>query len=705
MNDDAGNHFRLGCDIGGTFTDFVLYDARDGSLKLEKCLTTPHDPSDAVLQGVGQLIETQPDYLAHTAQILHGTTLVINAVLERRGDKTALLTTEGFRDVLEIGTERRFDLYDLQQQYPDPLVSRDLRFGVRERVAADGRILVEIDEAEIETLAALLRQEEVQSIAVCLLHAFSEPANERRLRGLLEEKLPGVSISLSSDVLPEINEFTRSSTTVVNAYCKPLMTRYLSSLKTRLGNKGLAGELLVMLSSGGVASVDTGCEFPARMIESGPVGGVILAQHIKDLCGLKDAFAFDMGGTTAKICIIEGDALPRATLYEVGRTARFKPGSGIPVKVPCVDLLEIGTGGGSIAGINALELLQVGPRSAGSEPGPACYGRGGENPTVTDADLVLGYLDPDFFLGGEMKLDVAAARAAIETKVAKPLGLGIEQAAFGISDAANESMAAATRMYAAERGVDPSELALVASGGAGPVHCYGLSAKLGVREIIVPTAVGVASALGFLVAPVSYDLVRTFKTGLADLRLNDLTAAFDELKAEARIVLAKAGEKQEPTFRLSVDIRYVGQGFELNVELPDTPPENIPFQDLFSDTYAAHFGRAFEGNAFELVNLRLIASGPTPRSPFHTPAAATTGQYLKGQRDAWCPIEEGFVPHDVYDRYTLPTGKPLSGPAIFEERESTVVVGTGALAHVDEHGLLRVRLPNQAGQISREAAE
>ncbi len=695
MATSHANTYRIGCDIGGTFTDFVLYDARDGSLQLRKCLTTPSDPSEAVIQGVSELQEAVPDCLSKTAQVLHGTTLVINAVLERKGEKTALLTTQGFRDVLEIGTERRYDLYDLQQTYPEPLVPRDLRIGIRERTGADGQILLEIDEAQIAEVAETLSQEDVRSVAVCLLHSFTEPANEQRLGQLLQKILPDLSVSLSCEVLPEINEFTRTSTTVVNAYCKPLMTRYLTSLDHRLQAKGLAGVLNVILSSGGVASVDTGSNFPARMIESGPVGGVILAQHIKQLCDLKDAFAFDMGGTTAKICIIEGDTLPRTSLYEVARTARFKPGSGIPVKVPCVDLLEIGTGGGSIAGINALDLLQVGPHSAGSEPGPACYGQGGENPTVTDADLVLGYLDPEFFLGGDMRLDVDAAKSAIDAKVARPLGLGIPDAAFGIHDAANESMAAATRMYAAERGLEASELALVASGGAGPVHCYGLAAKLGVREIIIPTAVGVASALGFLVAPVSYDLVRTFKTALADLDTNRLETAFAELESEARSIMSKAGEEAEPFFRRSVDIRYVGQGYEINVDLAETQYDVGELQSLFGSTYAEQFGRAFDGNAFELVNLRLIATGPTPTSPFR--AVQPTGDpFLKGTREAWCPQQGRYVAHQVYDRYAVPPGKSLAGPAIFEERESTVVVGTGAQVYVDENGLLRIHLPETA---------
>ena len=701
---DSSKCYRLGCDIGGTFTDFVLLDEADGSIRLEKCLTTPRDPAEAVLRGVGRFEARQPGIVAATRQILHGTTLVINAVLERKGAKTALITTEGFRDVLEIGTERRYDLYDLQQQYPEPLIPRDLRFGVTERLLQDGSVLTPLDTDQVRGLKEALRGQGVDSVAICLLHAYVNPAHERLLRDLLTADWPDLSVSLSSDVLPEINEYTRTSTTAVNAYCKPLMAGYLASLEGRLTDKAFRGQLLVMLSNGGVASVDTGRSYPVRMIESGPVGGVILAHHVRDLCGLNGVFAFDMGGTTVKICIIDGDTLPRTSRYEVARTSRFKPGSGIPVKVPCGDLLEVGPGGGSIAQINDLDLLQVGPRSAGSEPGPACYGRGGRNATVTDADLVLGYLDPDFFLGGEMALDPTAARQAISDNIAKPLGLSVEEAAFGIHETANESMAAATRMYASECGIDPRELGLVASGGAGPVHCYGLSAKLGVRDIIVPPAVGVASALGFLIAPASYDLVRTFKSTLATLTIGDFEDTFLSLEREAADVLARADDTADPTFLRSVDIRYVGQGYEVNIPLPAGRPDIAALERLFSQTYASLFGRAFDGNAFEIVNLRLIATGTVPASPLGR-FAPRDGPGIKGQRPAWCPIEGAYVPHTVYNRDTLALGHTLKGPAIVEERESTVVIGAGAMARVDAHGLLHVRLPEPNTGAIRESTD
>ncbi|MDP6704987.1 MAG: hydantoinase/oxoprolinase family protein [Alphaproteobacteria bacterium] len=686
--------YRLGCDIGGTFTDFVLLDEATGEMRVEKCLTTPADPSTGVMNGVGLLDERVPGFLAETLQVLHGTTLVINAVLERKGAKTALITTEGFRDVLEIASERRYDLYDLQQQYPAPLVPRYLRRGLEERLRSDGLVLTPLDTDGLDAIAADFASESVEAVAVCLLHSYRSPAHEQAVEKRLGELLPGISVSISSDVLPEINEYARTSTTVVNAYTKPLMARYLASLEDRLAVAELEGQLLIMLSSGGVASVETASRYPVRVIESGPVGGVIVSQHIKNLAGIDAAFSFDMGGTTAKLCLLEGDEPHRATEYEVARVHRFKAGSGIPIKVPCVDLLEIGAGGGSIAEINPLGLLQVGPESAGAAPGPACYGQGGERPTVTDADLVLGFLNEDYFLGGTMDLDRQASRDAIGHRVAEPLGLDIERAAWGIHDSVNESMASATKMYAAERGVDCASLALVASGGAGPVHCYGLARKLGIREIVVPPAVGVASAIGFLAAPVSYDLVRTHKTPLASADLAEIDARFEAMRREAVDTLARAGEPAVAAVERSFDIRYVGQGYEINVAVGTDAVAAVGRErllDRFKETYEALFGRAFPENEFEIVNLRLIARGPRPESPLR-PREAVGGTALKGSRPAYCPQAQAFVAHAVYDRYALAPGATFAGPAIVEERESTSIVGTGARARVDDLGLLRIQM-------------
>jgi N-methylhydantoinase A len=686
--------YRVGSDIGGTFTDFVVFDEATGELHLEKCLTTPDDPSVAVIDGVRSLNASLPGFLGETARVFHGTTLVINAVVERKGARTALLTTDGFRDVLAIGSERRYDLYDLQQQYPEPLVPRRLRLGIRERLRRDGQVLVPLDRAQATEVIAVLRAAGVESVAVCLLHAYANSDHERQLRDLLGEGLPDAAVSLSAEVLPEINEYTRTSTTVVNAYCKPLMDSYLSTLLDGLGAEGLSGDLLIMLSSGGVTAVDTARRYPVRVIESGPVGGVIMSQHVKNLAGIDNAFAFDMGGTTAKLCLLEGDTIRRTGEYEVARVHRFKSGSGIPIKVPCIDLLEIGAGGGSIAAINPLNLLQVGPESAGAAPGPACYGGGGGRPTVTDADLLLGYLDPGYFLGGAMPLDAEASRRAIHEHIGRPLGIDDTLAAWGIHDAVNESMAAASKMYAAERGVDPAGLALIASGGAGPVHCFGLARKLGIRRVVIPVAVGVASAVGFLVAPVSYDLVRTHKVPLADADLGVVEALYRELEVEATAVMVKAGEGDAPNYLRSADIRYVGQGYEINVPLPSGSVETLgrqALQDHFRAAYEEIFGRIFQDNQFEIVNLRLIARGAEPDSPVRRRRVAA-GEALKGRRPAYDHGQRAFVEHRVYDRHAVPADLPIEGPAIIEERESTTVIGAGGRARIDDHGLIHIEI-------------
>ena len=689
--------FRLGCDIGGTFTDFVLFDTHNGELHLEKCLTTPQDPSEGVLNGIAALRQRVPGFLGQVEQVLHGTTLVINAVIERKGAKTGFITTDGFRDILQIGTERRYDVYDLQQQYPEPLVPRRRRIGITERIRSDGAILVPLDRAAIDAVAARFSEEGVESVAICLLHAYRNPVHEEVVEAQLRALMPKLAISTSSKVLPEINEYARASTTVVNAYTQPLMRHYLQDLERRLVELGFGGRILVMLSSGGVTSVETAAEFPVRVIESGPVGGVIMGHHVRKKAGLGSAIAFDMGGTTAKVCLLEGDEPHRASEYEVARVHRFKRGSGIPIKVPCVDLLEIGTGGGSIAKVGPLGLLEVGPQSAGADPGPACYGRGGTKPTVTDADLLLGYLDAAHFLGGTMVLDRDASRRAIINEVAKPLDLDVERAAWGIHELANESMAAAARIYVAERGANAARMVLVATGGAGPVHAYGLAAKLGIGQLIVPPAVGVASAVGFLAAPVSYDLVQTYKMPLPRADLGHLDRLFDELQAQATKTLAKAGSVAVH-FERSCDIRYVGQGYEIKVRLPGTPLAGLgkdALAERFRDTYTRSFGNAIAHNEFEIVNVRLIARGPDLGSPLQ-PRQPKRGGALKGRRSAYCARQAKFVEHAVYDRYALAPGLAIDGPAIFEERESTTIVGTGGRAQADELGLLRIDVA-QAG--------
>jgi N-methylhydantoinase A len=462
--------YRLGCDIGGTFTDFVLLDDRTGDLHIHKCLTTPQDPSDAVEQGIRALAARLPGMVDKLDEVIHGTTLVINSIIERKGARTGLITTKGFRDVLELGREIRYAPYDVFAEFPKPLVPRRLRLEVDERVRSDGTVVKALDPAEARAVIERLVAMGVESVAVCLLNSFENPAHEKLLKALLAELAPQLSVSISYDVLPQIREYERTSTTATNAYVKPLTGRYLTKLSQRLESLGSKGKLFIMLSSGGVTSVDTAAEFPVRIIESGPTAAVIAGQYYGKLFGISEMFCFDMGGTTAKSCLIQHGVAGVVPTFEVGRVQRFMKGSGLSIQVPVVDLMEIGAGGGSIARVSRMGTLQVGPDSSGAEPGPICYGRGGTEPGVTDADLLLGYLDENYFLGGEMKLDRAAARKGIEERIAKPLGVSYLQAVWGIHDLINETMAAAAKTHIAEKGGNPKLVTVVAFGGAGPVH-------------------------------------------------------------------------------------------------------------------------------------------------------------------------------------------------------------------------------------------
>ncbi|MBI5583471.1 MAG: hydantoinase/oxoprolinase family protein, partial [Deltaproteobacteria bacterium] len=493
----ADKHYRLGCDIGGTFTDFVLLDDHTGEIKTGKCLTTPQDPSDAVEEGMRMLEATTPAFVARLDELIHGTTLVINAIIERKGARTGLITTKGFRDVLEIGREMRYAPYDIFAEFPRPLIPRRFRLEVDERVRSDGTVLKALDPEEARGIVRTLTQMGVESIAVCLLNSFENPSHELLLKEIIEQEAPNLSVSISYHVLPQIKEYERTSTTVTNAYVKPLTGRYLTKLAGRLESIGFQGKLFIMLSSGGVTSLETAAEFPVRIIESGPTAAVIAGQYYGKHFNISEMFCFDMGGTTAKSCLIQKGVAGVVPTFEVGRVQRFMKGSGLTIQVPVVDLMEIGAGGGSMAKVSKLGTLQVGPESSGAAPGPICYGRGGTDPCVTDADLLLGYLDEDYFLGGTMKLDQEGARRGVEEKIAKPLGVSFIQAVWGVHDLINETMAAAAKTHIAEKGGNPRLVTIVAFGGAGPVHAYGLAKKLGAPRLLVPPNAGVGSAMGF----------------------------------------------------------------------------------------------------------------------------------------------------------------------------------------------------------------
>jgi len=682
---------RIGVDIGGTFTDLVLVDEVTGAVSVAKLLTTPKEPAQAVEQGVMTLLHEAGRGPASVAALIHGTTLATNALIERKGAKTGLLTTAGFRDTLEIGREGRYDMYDLFIDPPAPLVPRHLRLEVRERLLADGSVLTPLDAASArEAIAALLAQG-VEAIAISLLHAYRNPAHELELAALVAEMAPGLPVSRSSEIVPEIREFERTSTTVANVYVMPLMARYLEDLERKIRELGVPGPFYIMLSSGGIATPETAKRAPIRLVESGPAAGALAAARLARRAGESRMLSFDMGGTTAKACVIDKGEPLVARELEVARADRFKKGSGLPIRVPVIEMIEIGAGGGSIARIDSLGLLKVGPDSAGADPGPACYAQGGHEPTVTDADLVLGYLDPEFFLGGRMRLDVEASRRAIEARVAKPLGLGLLEAAWGIHRVVNENMAAAARIHGIERGKDLRAYPLFAFGGAGPVHAWAVGRILRVPRVLVPFGAGAVSAYGLLAAPLAFDFVRTAPQRLDAADWNGINALFTEMEAEGRIVLRDSGLADgDITVRRSAEMRYVGQGHEVEVDVPASalaPASLDPLTAAFEAAYRALYSRTPLGVAIEALNWRTVLSGPPPDFSIEDSAQAAAGpdpgDVIKKRRPAYFAEAAGYVDTPVYDRYRLAPGTRLSGPAIIEERESTTVIGPGARVVVD----------------------
>lgn len=690
---------RVGIDVGGTFTDFVLLNESTGETHSHKCLTTPADPAEAILEGLGALERMRPGTIASLEEVIHGTTLVINAILERKGARTGLLTTGGFRDVLELGRELRYAAYDPRAPMPEPLVSRERRLEVRERVRADGSILQPLEPDSVSASLASLKADGVESIAVCLLNSFENPRHEFEIKRLIAEQLPGVSVSISYEVLPQIREYERTSTTVANAYVKPLTEKYLSSLRQRLAAQGFRGRLFIMLSSGGVTSADIAAAYPVRIIESGPCAAVIAGQYFSKLFNLPDMLCFDMGGTTAKSCLIQNGAAEIVPRFEVGRVQRFQKGSGLTLQVPVVDLMEIGAGGGSIARHSRVGTLQVGPQSAGAEPGPICYGRGGTAPTVTDADLLLGYLDADYFLGGSMQLDFAAARKGIAERIAEPLGIPLLQAAWGIHDLINETMAAAAKTHIAERGGNAQRVTIAGFGGAGPVHMYGLARKLGAPRLLVPPNAGVGSALGFFTALRAFDVVRSHKTPLRGADFAALEELFRGLEDSAATALRSSGVANAVNFERAVDMRFIGQGSETTLALAPVDFSTLGAEEVrerFDAVYAKLYGRTYPECDVEFVSFRVRASLPVKllELPKLKPvSAASAVSALKGRRQAYCPLAGAMIAHMVYDRYRLAPGMQLSGPAIIEERESTIVVGAKGRARVDDYGFLWVDLP------------
>ena len=617
--------------------------------------------------------------------IIHGTTLVTNALIERKGARTALLTTQGFRDAVAIGTEHRYDMYDIFIEKPEPLVPRNLRYGVRERVFDDGSVVVELDEEQVRSIVAELRERGIEAVAVSFLHSFRNPVNERRACEILAEEAPEITVSLSSEVAPEIREYERTSTTIANVYVRPLVERYLRVLEERLRRLGFDGSLYIMLSNGGTASVETASNFPSRLLESGPAAGALAAAFYGQETGFSDVLSFDMGGTTAKACLIEGGEPLSSTEFEVARVYRFKKGSGLPVKTSVIEMIEIGAGGGSVARVGALGLPKVGPESAGAEPGPACYGRGGDEPTVTDADLVLGYLDPDFFLGGRMRLDREAALKAIEERIARPLGLDPVEAAWGMHQVVNENMANASRVHAIERGKDPRAYPLFAFGGAGPVHAYRVARALGVPGFIAPLGAGATSAFGFLCAPLLFDFVRSLYSRLDELDWAQVNGALEEMEAEGRDLLHASGVADIRVRRLC-EMRYMGQGHEVTVEVPDGqlgPGDADRLTGLYRKEYRRLYNREGPDVPLEAMTWRLEVAAPRPQIQLAGEQNGATSEAQKGVREIYLPEADGFKEVPVYDRYRLEPGAIFEGPAVVEERESTAILGPEGRAEID----------------------
>jgi N-methylhydantoinase A/oxoprolinase/acetone carboxylase beta subunit len=690
----AGATYRLGIDIGGTFTDFVLYDLGGGGVATYKTLTTPDEPARAVIEGWRALLDRVGGAGRDVELVIHGTTLITNALIERKGARAALLTTEGFRDILDTQREMRYDIYDLHAPPVEPLIPRPLRVELEERIGALGQVLIPLTPERLAAATARLRALEPEAVGVCLLHAYRNPEHEQAARAWLADHLPGVAVSLSSEVAPEIREYERMSTVVANAYVQPLAARYLAALAEALRDNGYRRELFLMLSSGGITDAGTASAFPIRLVESGPAAGALAAVFYGRQTGHADLISFDMGGTTAKICVVRDHAPAMASTFEVARRHRFKRGSGLPVRVPAIELLEIGAGGGSIARVDGLGLLKVGPESAGADPGPACYGRGGTEPTVTDADLVLGYLNPANFLGGRMELDVAAAEAAIAALAAR-LGLDATAAAVGIRRVVDEAMIAATRVHLAERGVDPRRLWLLAFGGAGPVHADAIARALKLPGYLIPPGAGVTSALGFLAAPVAFDLARTHATVLTEDALPALDRVFAELAETGRATLARAGVPPEAmTFTTAADLRHRGQGHELTVALPPGAMAAVGLSRLREEFFARYtdvYGYAHRHLDLELMTCRLTASGGAP--PL-APAAVAGGGAAEptGTRAAFVAERGGLVPTPVYARAALTAGASFAGPALIEDVDSTIVIGPETTVVVDPTATLRVAL-------------
>ena len=669
---------RIGVDIGGTFTDIAL--EADGELHSVKVLTDYTAPERAIMTGLRDVLDQQSLDYADIDIVIHGTTLATNALIERRGVRTALITTEGFRDVIEMRTENRFEQYDLNIVLPPALIDRADRFVLRERVGAQGQVLRSPEQQDIQALVEQIRKGGYDSVAIGFLHSYVNDVHEKQMREALEQALPDVSVSISSEVSPQMREYERFNTVCANAYVKPIMKSYLDRLVTALKDNGATCPVFMMHSGGGIISIETAAEFPVRLVESGPAGGAIFAANIADRYGLESVVSFDMGGTTAKICLIEGYAPKTAKTFEVARTYRFKKGSGMPISIPVVEMVEIGAGGGSIASIDALNQIRVGPRSAGSEPGPACYQRGGQHPTVTDADLVLGGLDPDNFAGGAMVLSRSMAMDAIDRDVGKPLGLTPEIAAYGIAEVVDENMSNAGRVHAVESGFDISDFTMITFGGAGPVHAGRLCEKWGVKQFIVPPGAGVGSAIGFLRAPFGFEAARSGYMRLSQFDADKINTLTDSLAQEASTFARQGIADAEPVIERTAYMRYFGQGWEIPVSMPERgfgADDAILFRELFEKAYTRFFGRPIDRLDVEIVSWSIKASSGQVKVDRAEHTMAQGQAVPDGTRKVFDAKTQSFLDAGVHHRENLKPGQQVNGPAVVVERETATIIPSG----------------------------
>lgn len=695
---DTHSPLHLGIDIGGTFSDIVIYDTVNKEIYAHKELTTYDDPARGVLEGIDKMMAEHQLSGCRVERVTHATTLFTNALLERRGAKTGLITTAGFRDVLEIGRERRYELYDLNIRRPEPLVARDLRLETAERVGVDGQIRTPLDMAQLGETATSLVNAGATSIAICFIHAYRNPIHEKQAAASLHEWYPTLCVTCSHEIAPVIREYERTSTTVANAYIKPLAAEYIDSLTGGLAARRIHAKMLMMTSDGGLTSLEDVKIRPIKLLESGPAAGVISATVSGSHHGDDNLLAFDMGGTTAKLCVVRG-AKPSVThLFEAARQKRFMKGSGLPILTPSIELVEIGAGGGSIAHRSAMGSLKVGPESAGSSPGPAAYGLGGTAPTVTDANFILGYLDPDTFAGGAIHIEMEAAHRAIEN-LATDCGIGKTRTAWGVFDVINEAMASAASVHVAESGGDPRRFTLAATGGGGPLHAYFVAKKLGIKRVLCPAGSGVASAIGLLQAPAVAESVRAMLQPLKQTDWSELNQQFRELESEARILLAQsvAEAAQQATLTRQCECRFSGQSLELLIDVPlgpyDTDAQGI-FERCFLERYREKFGQAPQRSDIELINIRVVLTAPAgnvarPERAVANDAAST--QPL-GSRNVYFPTEKGYVNTAIYDRFKLRPGQTVEGPAIIQEPMSTVVVGPDAYANLQKSGDIIITL-------------